>query len=387
MNDHAPRSVLMVNLPFSGHTNPTLGLARALTDMGHHVTYVHSPTWRGAVERTGARFVPYDDYPSRPRPSQEKARCWDAAYRTVLRIGGDYDCLVYEMLFTSGKALAERLGIVPIRLFSTFALNERVLEDFGRSGGWYLTSLFRLPRVRALVSKRLSRRFGWRYDDLVDEITRNGPDLNITYTTRSFQLYAEDFPAPRYAFVGAAVDGRTPGGFDAPAGSGPLVYVSLGTMLNNSAGFFRRCVEAFRGTGVRVVMSIGNSARPGRIGPLPPTITVRRNVPQLEVLSRASLFVTHGGMNSVNEALYYGVPMVVVPMGNDQPTVARRVAELGLGEALDARSATPAALRGAALRVMSDQGCRARLAEFQRETRAAGGNAEVARLIIDRLSR
>ena len=157
-------------------------------------------------------------------------------------------------------------------------------------------------------------------------------------------------------------------------------------MLNNSAGFFRRCVEAFRGTGVRVVMSIGNSARPGCLGTLPPTITVRRNVPQLEVLSRASLFVTHGGMNSVNEALYYGVPMVVVPMGNDQPTVARRVAELGLGEALDARSATPAALRGAALRVMSDQGCRARLAEFQRETRAAGGNAEVARLIIDRLS-
>jgi len=337
MNEHTTRSVLMVNLPFSGHTNPTLGLARALTDMGHRVTYVHSPTWRAAVERTGAAFVPYDDYPSRPRPSLEQVRCWDAAYRTALRIGGDYDCLVYEMLFTSGKALADRLGIVPVRLFSTFALNERVLEDFGRSGGWYLTSIFRLPRLRALVSKRLSRRFGWRYDDLVDEITRNGPDLNITYTTRSFQLYAEDFPVPRYAFVGAAVGGRATSGFDAPAGSGPLVYVSLGTRLNTSARFFRSCVEAFRGTGARVIMSIGDSVRPGRLGPLPPTIAVRRSVPQLEVLSRASLFITHGGMNSVNEALYYGVPMVVVPMGNDQPTVARRVVELGLGEALDAR--------------------------------------------------
>ena len=387
MNEHTTRSVLMVNLPFSGHTNPTLGLARALTDMGHRVTYVHSPTWRAAVERTGAAFVPYDDYPSRPRPSLEQVRCWDAAYRTALRIGGDYDCLVYEMLFTSGKALADRLGIVPVRLFSTFALNERVLEDFGRSGGWYLTSLFRLPRLRALVSKRLSRRFGWRYDDLVDEITRNGPDLNIAYTTRGFQVRAEDFPAPRYAFVGAAVGGRAPSGFDAPAGSGPLVYVSLGTRLNTSARFFRSCVEAFRGTGARVIMSIGDSVRPGRLGPLPPTIAVRRSVPQLEVLSRASLFITHGGMNSVNEALYYGVPMVVVPMGNDQPTVARRVVELGLGEALDARSATPAALRGAALRVMSDQGCRARLDGFQKETRAAGGNAEAARLIIARLAR
>ncbi len=387
MSERKSYSILMVNLPFSGHTNPTLGLARMLTDMGHRVTYVHSPTWRDAVENTGVRFVPYDDYPLFPSPFQDRMRCWRAAYRTVLRIGAEYDCLIYEMLFVSGKALADRLGIVPIRLFSTFALNEHVLEDFGRNGGLYLTSIFRFPRLRSLISAPMSRRYGWRFRELEAEIVRNSPALNITYTPRSFQVYANEFPQSRYAFVGASIDGRRHEPFEPPAGSGSLVYISLGTELNKSERFFRRCVEAFGSTGMRVVMAIGDSVRPESLGPVPPAMMVRRRVPQLEVLSRASLFITHGGMNSVNEALFYGVPMLVVPVGNDQPTVARRVEELGLGEALDIREATPDVLREAAMRVLSDRECHAHLSAFRQETRNAGGNAKAVKLIVEQLDR
>lgn len=387
MSERKSYSILMVNLPFSGHTNPTLGLARMLTDMGHRVTYVHSPTWREAVENTGVRFVPYDDYPLFPSPFQDRLRCWRAAYRTVLRIGAEYDCLIYEMLFVSGKALADRLGIVPIRLFSTFALNEHVLEDFGRNGGLYLTSIFRFPRLRSFISAPMSRKYGWRFRELEAEIARNSPTLNITYTPRSFQVYANEFPQSRYAFVGASIDGRCREPFEPPEGSGALVYISLGTELNKSERFFRRCVEAFGSTGMRVVMAIGDSVRPESLGPVPPTMMVCRRVPQLEVLSQASLFITHGGMNSVNEALFYGVPMLVVPVGNDQPTVARRVEKLGLGEALDIRKATPDVLREAAMRVLSDRECHARLSEFRQETRNAGGNAKAVKLIVEQLDR
>ena len=387
MNERNFYSILMVNLPFSGHTNPTLGLARVLTDMGHRVTYIHSPTWREAVEDTGAHFVPYDDYPLCPSPFQDRMHCWSAAYRTVLRVGSDYDCLIYEMLFVSGKALADRLGIVPIRIFSTFALNEHVLDDFGRSGGLYLTSIFRFPRLRSLISAPLSRRYGWRFREIEAEIACNSPSLNIVYTPRSFQIYAKEFPSSRYAFVGASIDGRCSESFSPPGGSGPLIYISLGTELNKSERFFRRCVEAFRSCGVRVVMAIGGSVRPESLGSLPPTIMVRRRVPQLEVLARASLFITHGGMNSVNEALFYGVPMLVVPVGNDQPTVARRVKELGLGEVLEADAVTADVLREAAMRVLSDRECHTRLSEFRRETCNAGGNAEAAKLIVERLNR
>ena len=83
--------------------------------------------------------------PSSRVHSRYRMRCWRAAYRTVLRIGAGYDCLLYEMLFVSGKALADRLGIVPIRIFSTFALNEHVLEDFGQRRV--------VPNLRSSVSR------------------------------------------------------------------------------------------------------------------------------------------------------------------------------------------------------------------------------------------
>ena len=75
-------------------------------------------------------------------------------------------------------------------------------------------------------------------------------------------MYADEFPQSRYAFVGASIDGRRHEPCELPEGGGPLVYISLGTELNKSERFFRRCVEAFGGTGVRVVMAIGNSCAP-----------------------------------------------------------------------------------------------------------------------------
>ena len=79
-----------------------------------------------------------------------------------------------------------------------------------------------------------------------------------------------------------------------------------------------------------MIVSTGQTD-PAALGPLPANVLARRSVPQPEVLARAALFVTHGGMNSVNEAMYAGVPMLVVPQGADQPMVARRVVELGAG--------------------------------------------------------
>ena len=64
----------MVNLPFSGHTNPTLGLAKVLVDLGHHVSYINAPDWKEKIERTGATFIPYDDYPETLPPLKRKSK-------------------------------------------------------------------------------------------------------------------------------------------------------------------------------------------------------------------------------------------------------------------------------------------------------------------------
>src|SRR5699024_5084624 len=92
-----------------------------------------------------------------------------------------------------------------------------------------------------------------------------------------------------------------------------VVLLSLGTLHAVGESFLRSCLEAFGRFPARVLISGGPGADPAALGPLPSHILVRRHVPQLAVLRRADVFVTHGGMNSVLESLHFGVPMVVLP--------------------------------------------------------------------------
>jgi MGT family glycosyltransferase len=104
-------------------------------------------------------------------------------------------------------------------------------------------------------------------------------------------------------------------------------------------------------------------------------------VPQLAVLQHASVFITHGGMNSTMEALWFGVPPVVAPQGGDQPLVAERVAALGLGRALDPGNVSGPVLREVVEEVVADATVRMQIASMQREMRDAGGAARAARAI------
>lgn len=375
----------MVNLPFSGHTNPTLGLAKILVDFGHHVSYINAPDWKGKIERTGAAFIPYDDYPETLSPSQKEIESWSAAYQTVQRIGANFDCLIYEMLFLPGKALADQLGIPAFRLFSTFALNEKVLRDFGRTGGWYMTAIFRYPRLCRLFSKVIQKKFSLRYGDIAKEMLYNAPNLNFTYTVRDFQIYPNEFPDTNYKYVGPAIGNRVEQDFDFSKMTKPIIYISLGTLLNTSAAFFRKCIDAFRDEPVSVIISIGKTVKKKQLGKIPDNIFIYPFVPQLKILKRASLFITHGGMNSVNEALYYGTPMLVIPVGNDQPRVAQQIEYLHLGKYLKKKALTPSILKNNAKMILQNTSYKENIIPFQQKSQAAGGNAAIAEMVLSEL--
>ena len=68
-------NILMINLPFAGHTNPTLSLTKKLVEKGHHVTYINAPEFSEKISATGARFIPYIDYPEHPSEDEKKKRC------------------------------------------------------------------------------------------------------------------------------------------------------------------------------------------------------------------------------------------------------------------------------------------------------------------------
>jgi MGT family glycosyltransferase len=111
---------------------------------------------------------------------------------------------------------------------------------------------------------------------------------------------------------------------------------------------------------------------------LPANVLARRFVPQPEVLARAALFVTHGGMNSVNEAMHAGVPMLVVPQGADQPLVARRVVELGAGLSIRTEDAASGPVNVLARRLLEEPGFRDAAATLQVAQREAGGYMRAA---------
>jgi MGT family glycosyltransferase len=152
-----------------------------------------------------------------------------------------------------------------------------------------------------------------------------------------------------------------------------VVYVSLGTLFNVNAAFYRACFEAFENADVQVVLSIGPTVPTDSLGPRPANVILAPHVPQIEILDRASAFVTHGGMNSVSEALFHGVPLVVIPQMSEQEIVGRRVEELGAGVYLDRRDASPARLRAAVDRVLAGDNFRRGAAAVGASLRAAGG--------------
>ena len=380
------RHILMVNLPYAGHTNPSLGLVRCLVAAGHEVGYIQAEAFRERVEASGARFVPYDEPPQSLVPALNEVRNWGAAYRTVRRIGANYDCLIYELLFFPGKALAAELGIPCYRLISTFALNRHLLRVLGKTGGPYLTALFRSERLCTALSRLFLPKFSLREKNLAEALVREAPPHNFIYTLRDFQPEEACFPETNYHFVGPAVDDRAEESFSFEKSGNPVVYISFGTLMHADKRFWKKLIAAFAGKRVEVVCSVGSEKLVRALGDLPPNVRAFAKVPQLTLLCRAALFVTHGGMNSVNEALYYGVPMIVLPFGLDQPLVGRELERRKLGRVIAPRELTAERLWRTAKELLRDPEARKARLAMKRKMQASGGNREATRRILEDLA-
>ncbi|HYJ74497.1 MAG TPA: glycosyltransferase [Kineosporiaceae bacterium] len=160
---------------------------------------------------------------------------------------------------------------------------------------------------------------------------------------------------PGAAFLGSCVRDDAPDADVArwlDAGEDPVVHVSFGSFLSARADVLARVVEALRPLPARVALATG-SADVGALGALPGHWLVRASLPQVAVLRRAAATVSHGGNNSVTEALTFGVPLVTLPFSTDQFAGAAALEDAGLGPVLDPNAASPAHLRNAVETVLA----------------------------------
>jgi MGT family glycosyltransferase len=143
----------------------------------------------------------------------------------------------------------------------------------------------------------------------------------------------------------------------------PIVYISLGSIISNK-GFCKECIRAFGGKDMSVILNTGK-VRPETLGKIPGNIYAYSFVPQIEVLRHADVFLTHCGMNSVNEAMTYGVPMVAMPFINDQISNAKRIVELGIGKRVRSFPSSGSQLYETVKNVYSDKHMQNRSMEVQ----------------------
>jgi zeaxanthin glucosyltransferase len=166
----------------------------------------------------------------------------------------------------------------------------------------------------------------------------------------------------------------------------PIVYASMGTVRNGNADVFRNIAAAVSKKDTQLVVSIGNVLRPEQIGPLPKNAIVVNHAPQLDLLKKSSICITHAGFNTVLEALTQGVPQVAIPVTDDQPGVAARIAAHQTGVVASLQKLTVFHLSTLVDEVLNNSMYRDNARRFQQAIARTNGLSRAADLLEEAFS-
>lgn len=161
----------------------------------------------------------------------------------------------------------------------------------------------------------------------------------------------------------------------------PLIYASLGTLQNRLLWLFHMIAEACVGLDAQLIISLGGGNSPDLLPDLPGNPVVVGYAPQLDLLQKAMLTITHAGMNTTLEALTNGVPIVAIPITNDQPGVAARIAWTGAGEVVPLGKVSVIKLHKAIRQVLTEDSYKKNAVRLQEAIRRAGGVSRAADII------
>lgn len=376
--------VLFINGPASGHINPTLGLVEELITHGEEVLYVASEEYRYKLERLGAEFVAYDNFLNGTDPHHLGTfmplinlivASYDVILPCILQIieTRTFDYLIHDSMYGCGNIVAAMLQIPHVSTCSSFVYAERLHSVSSDQEKEFINNRKYMKEFFALA-KKMEGKYQIKPKLQIKDVFFNRGDLNLLFTSKELQPEAETLDNS-YQFVGPCIHDRGEGlDFVLNKTSGrKIIYISLGTVFNNVRNFYTMCFEAMKEFDGQVILSVGQHIDITSFGTLPDHFIVRHYIPQLTVLQNADLFITHGGMNSVHEALYFGVPLIVVPMSADQPIVAGRIAELETGRVLNISTLTVEQLRECVQDVLTSADIRDNSVKIGLSLRQAGG--------------
>jgi zeaxanthin glucosyltransferase len=413
-----------VSMPLSGHLNPMTALARRLQSRGHEVVLFGVPDVEPFARAAGLDFVPYAE-------AEFPVGSIDKLYSSVATMRGfevvRHSCMDLNPRLTrvTFEYLAEKIAttgvealvidtiyffieLVPLSMSIPYVHIWNVLHlDFS---GATPASLFSDPldtspeglnrnaanvhKLGALlgpladIARSYAEKVGLNIDwnDPAATISKLAV---ITQTPKEFDFPGIPWPA-QFHYAGPFHDdegrGLVPFPWEQLTGK-PLIYASLGTLVNGLEDVYKHILRAVEPLeDVQVVLSVGKNINPEKLGPHPANTIVVCSAPQIELLKRAALCITHAGLNTALESLAHGVPMVAIPIGYDQPGTAARIAHHGVGEFIELDELTTEWLRESIERVLRDPSYRERADYFQKVISKTRG-LDVAASIIERAFR
>lgn len=342
-------------IPAHGHTNPTLEVVKELIRQGHEVRYYSYECMKEKILSTGAEYISCDayDFEQNISPADGKRIAEDMSFAIEVLVNSTLamdeallgeikewkpDCIVADSMAIWGKLIAQKLAIPFVSSTTTFAFNQYSSKVMQGS----LKELFKVILQMGKTKKHLRRLQdkGYPIKSALDIIQNDNNTHTIVYTSPEFQPCAETF-SDRYIFVGPSI---RPTICEIEKIREKLIYISMGTVNNDMLLFYKTCIESLKDSDYQVIISVGSQVDAGELVALSGVYGIQADisivpfVDQIAVLEKADVFLTHCGMNSVSEALYYEVPLVMFPQTNEQKGVAFRVAELGAGVYLEDES-------------------------------------------------
>lgn len=390
----------IVSLGAFGHINPTLSLTTELVNAGHRVTYFTTEDFRKVIEPTGAKFVPMKSWMAEnDKHNESKEEKNDGQEDNVAAVvpflflneAGAFiedvlsvlredrpDAILHDFAGIAGTMAADILGIPNVMLYTSYPSN----------GSYSVAASFEgIPADHPLriaadqIADGYVEKYGCR-KMTVKEIFDGQGDLNLVMMQKRLVPDYETFD-DSFVFTGVQIGKRsTFGTWQAPDNGKPLLYSSLGTAFNNWPEYYPILFDAVRDLDINVFAALG-AIDPDSLTDLPANVELGKMVPQLDILSQASVFITHAGMGGTGEAIYYGVPMIALPQMDEQAITARQIEKNGLGFALlDKKEITSGMLKEKIEILLNDLSYKEKVDEFSADMKALGGAKASASALI-----
>ncbi|AKQ69783.1 glycosyltransferase, MGT family [Myxococcus hansupus] len=386
--------ILIATSPEKGHLNPMTGVAQGLLHLGHHVGWLCIPEPAPQLHRLGVEVL---ELPRSAAPVPAIETGGEALARLVLdeaALGTWIRGLLIDAvpaLLAPVREAVERfrpdvMALDGMQYAAVLAAHDLRIPWAGVSSA---LSLLEPPldyglrrNVRALANERQALFSQHGFAARFRNCECLSPDLNIIFATEAFLGPDADLPPSTHLVGPSRPRGARGDEVDFPwerLGSKPVVYVSFGSQISWQPELFRTLAEAAAPLGVTLVLSAGELADTEFVHTLPGDVVAVPYTPQRQLLPRAAVLVSHGGANSVMEALTEGVPMLLLPVCNDQPIQAHFLTKSGAGLVREPRTLTVEDCRAALRQLLEpDSSPRGNAARIAASYQARDGAGEAA---------